>query len=505
MSDKSKGASSDVSKQQPQELDPETVTTPQKTYIPLELYKFIPELNTYKSLTEAEKRVGVYLARKKLELKQNESLWNGSQLDQTQHGGELQKLRIFVYNTCQNQPWQGTTGSSEGKPAWTLRIEARPLSHDNSKSDRKSSSEVSGDKDDEMYFSTYLQSIAVDFWKSEHSKTDEDIKMTGTEQDINSTELQYEQDSVEEAVEWHYDPLMADTPRFHGIDIMRPGTEEIKCTITIQPKGYRGDFLQYSPELASIIGLVRGTFHTALYSLYKYLISNDLLQNDSRSTPQPESSGNNQTNEGTQTGVSNKSTSSNTDTPGDKSLVQLDNKLKKLYSLNDRVRFNEDSQHMVPILQLTKLLNEHIFPIKPIKIDYKIQTTRESNYGDMVFDVMVPKISAGSSKAAEMSNSDKFDKAYRELSNAFNKNIETENLLLMLLNEEASKVQFYQAVQKDWKSVLREFSFSSEKLNLVLDSDMSLNEDNVRKSDFYLENAAQLFENLDSLISNGKL
>ena len=148
---------------------------------------------------------------------------------------------------------------------------------------------------------------------------------------------------------------------FDGLDVTRKGTENLKCLLTIQPKGYSGEFLQYSPELAFIIGISKGTLHEAIYSLYKYILLNDLLSANDEVTSQET-------------------------TNGEKVLVKLDSSLMKLLSPE---KINETTS--LKLLELPSLVKNHIKPIPPIKVEYTVRVDKSSTYGDLVFDVEVPK------------------------------------------------------------------------------------------------------------------
>ena len=71
-------------------------------------------------------------------------------------------LRVFIYNTCENQPWQKQLLQSEGKElpdptsaesAWTLRVEGRFLNDSNN---------TDNDVSQNLKFSSFLSGISID-------------------------------------------------------------------------------------------------------------------------------------------------------------------------------------------------------------------------------------------------------------------------------------------------------------------------------------------------------
>lgn len=96
--------------------------TPTDVNIPSRLYDKIPNLDLYKKLQDAEKELDLLIAQKGLDY-QSVQTETAQQLNQK---GETGVLRVFIYNTCENMPWQRKSGADMSQEAtWTLKVEGR--------------------------------------------------------------------------------------------------------------------------------------------------------------------------------------------------------------------------------------------------------------------------------------------------------------------------------------------------------------------------------------------
>ncbi|QLL31077.1 hypothetical protein HG536_0A08940 [Torulaspora globosa] len=506
-----------------QQTNPIPTTQPTDSYIPKYLSDLVPELGLYEKLIESEKRIDVYLARKKIDLRQSVSQWNNSKTSQNaQSKKDVKYLRVYVSNIAEDQPWQNPEKeSSDG--TWTMRIEGRLL-------DNRDVQDPERPK-----FSSFLQAIAVDFKKpktqennedkNEEKGNEQDVAMAGTEENdaenmlnismplqlpggtgdlsANGDSSRQPKDGnqgsntekaasdIADAVEWHFDPK--NPVEFDGLDIKRPGSENVDCTITIQPQGLTGDDLEYSPDLAALIGISHGSLHEALYSLYKYILMNNLLINDVSET---------------QATINSSSDS----TKGEKTMVQLDAYLQRLLPKKPPT----DEEPKTTILKLSEippLINAHISPIPPIKIDYTIRVDKASTYGELVFDLEVPghdPHSPGGKPRDELAEEGisllaDFNKLTSELQTELQKLDARTNALQLQLNASSNRYQFYHKLSQDPVRFLQDYMASMANALRVLSGDERFNEDSVRRSQFYKENQAMLFENLGVLLANGRM
>lgn len=364
---------------------PLPVPQPTDSYIPPFLSKQVPELESYKQLLEAESKIDVYISRKKVDLYQSVSQWNNLKQDSQ----EKQYLRIFVSNIAECQPWQ--TEDPNAQPSWTLRIEGRLID------------DLSVEDPRRPKFSSFLQGIAVDFKKPEVDEPQEPGQ--------GQAQSQMQTPSI---VEWHADP--AAPAEFDGLDVKRDGAENVECVIAIQPRGTTGEWIQFSPELAAIIGMSRGTLHEAVYSLYKYILLNDLLTSEEPEVPA-------------------RGNSASSNTSGERTIAKIDKYLAALFP---------EERKTMKLGEIPALVNRHISPLPPIRLNYTIRVDKASTYGETVLDVEVPTkgddevAREGMSLLAELN----------QLSTVLEPQMQTLNqelnILQLQLNASANKHQFFQ-------------------------------------------------------------
>lgn len=533
-----------------QQANPVNSMQPTDTYIPGFLNELVPELSDYEKLIETEKKLDIYLSRKQIDLYQSVTQWNNSKNSTGAFGhydsDDIKYLRIFVSNTAENQVWQVEqqhedkikAGEDETveedtlqpEPTWTMRIEGRLID------------DLNADNQNRPKFSSFIKDIAVDFKKQIKNETtddeDEDDPMNGNGEDNNNINNDDDDTNgkgtqqIVDVVEWHYDP---DAPvEFDGLDIKRTGSENLQCTITIQPRGITGNHLQYSPELSMIIGKASGSLHEAVYSMYKYLLINNLLISDNGKADNGKNSNN-----------SNNDNNNN----GERTIVQLDRFLYSLLPTNQRDRDgdikmgnvaplitktsddnnddnrdnqteteteeHEDYNEIKKTMKLTEflpLVNSHIHPLKPIEVNYTIRVDRASTYGELVFDVEVPDPSTyknkqridelGQAGLSLISELETFTKDNKTKLDTMDKE---KSLLHLQLNETANKYQFFHKLGMDTVPALEDYISSQANALKILSGDEGFNEDTVRRSQFYRDNENMLFENIGVLLANGRI
>lgn len=525
-----------------QRTNPMPTNHPTDAYVPSHLVNLIPELDSYQQLLEAEKKLDVYLARKKIDIFQSISQWNNSKQAHRDFSHEDKDhnkyLRIYISNIAENQPWQDASQDLTNG-TWTMRIEGRLL-------DLQTAEDANRPK-----FSSYIQDIAVDFkkpgkkttsGKKENDKTQNKSNDISSNIDVSNTislplKLDDDDDSrsnsestenkkiieadaknqIYDAVEWHFDEK--NPVDFDGLDIKRPGTENVECTVTIQLKGFTGDNLEYSPDLALLIGKAEGSLHEAIYSIYKYILLNNLLVDGSKS--ENGNHGNNNNN-------------NNNITNGEKVYVKLDEFLSRLLPENaNKDPFstdiestdnedNEDGEHQtkekkektVKLSELPSLVNAHIAPIKPIVAEYTIRADKATTYGELVFDVEVPDLKQLQNPQGlhpnELSTEgmkllSELDVLSNQLQPRLDDLQKQENNLQLQLNATADKYYFFKKIATNPVPALQEYMTSSANALKVLSGDEGFNEDTVRRAQFYKDNEDILFENLGVLLANGRL
>ncbi|EJS41903.1 snf12p [Saccharomyces arboricola H-6] len=502
------------------------------------LLKLIPELYSFQQLMDSEKRVDQFIHLRNLHMKQMVGQWNNPKLSQEfsypyLDTPNIKYLRIFISNVSENQPWQMDTNNEPDLMAlenasWTMRIEGRLL-------DTVQANDPTREK-----FSSFIESIMVDFknkkdknapyTKSDAVPVEKNPTQIPSDKQLNSSlSMQLspanggtaptsnivqsndmkEEEAIEkdvssstqrlEPVKWQYD---SNNPvEFDGLDIKRPGSENVECTISILRKSSPEEpFMSYSPELTRIIGLKKGAPHDAVFSIYKYVHLNELLiDNDSafENVMRNRSHHN-----------SNTSTSRIPDaTHNQISTVKLDSQLLTL--LPDNIR--ESSPEIMKLTDLLAFVNTHLRPLEPIKIDYTVRIDKASTYGELVLDIEVPDINAlklnnkqreSQIGAAELNENIKDLERIKSKIALHDKEIRS---ILTNLNESNKRYRFFKKISEDPVKTLNDCIASTSNALKVLSGDEGYNEDMVRRANFYMENEAMLRENIEIILSNGRM
>lgn len=571
MSKNSKSNTPNPLQSQAQQQPLSTITSNQPTdaYIPPYLFDLVPSLREFEELKDAERKLDIYLARKRIDLHQSVSQWNNSK-SANQRINNTQYLRVFVSNVSENQPWQINNDTSAdnndnlGPASWTMRIEGR-LINDQDINDPK-----------RPKFSSFIQAIAVDFKKiptpkdNSNLKDSDDVDMIGNEDNTNNNNsssingnsngsslnltlplqlptqtndtgknnsgniqnqnsqngqstMNANESVITDAVEWQFDPK--NNVEFDGLDIKRNGNENLDCSITIQLKNSTASQLIFSPELASIIGIRKGSMHDAVYSLFKYILINDLLINDENEISKDFHSMNS----------SNSSNTNDNKTNNEKTLVQINDDIMNLLpntfpqkktdlnSMNNNSQIEKDNDSnnteqstqskpkklTIKLVELLPLVNNHVIPLPPIKLNYKVRVDKASTYGEVVFDVEVPMSNKNIPKSdlsqSGMSLLGEFNKLSNEAKPKLLSLDSEISALQLQLNASASRYQFFNKLSQDPVPILQDYIASTANALKVLSADEGYNEDMVRRAQFYSDNEDTLFESLSTLLANGRM
>ena len=245
----------------------------------------------YKRLREVERKLDAVMMRKKLD--QLESLHNAVKKYTT--------LRIWVSNTVENQPWQGSQMDENAfdfnmgvEATYKVKIEGRVIPDDE---DEDASEKDSDDEEDETNgnpdahegemtsqapnpstprilpktkLSHFFKSITVDFDRNKNLQPD------GTTQ-----------------IEWKRPPLPNPNgpgpmvypagADFDCLEFERKGDENINCTINF----YRDDNperMQLSPALAAVLDTEEDDRPSVIMGLWEYIKAMSLSQDDDKRT-----------------------------------------------------------------------------------------------------------------------------------------------------------------------------------------------------------------------------
>ncbi|EJS44502.1 rsc6p [Saccharomyces arboricola H-6] len=490
------------------QTNPIPVTYPTDVYIPT----YLPEDNVsnlpdLKKLIEMDSRLDLYLTRRRLDTSIN--LPTNSKSKSKDRAPDNERMRIYVYNTTEMHPGNDSdVATDDDKATWTLRVEGKLLD---------------GAAEEKRPFSGFLEGIAIDFKKlkplgkkRKHNSSlslplrlqqtednDVDISMgdenggedgngNGNGEDDDDDEEPREE--IVDALEWNYDENNA--VEFDGIDVKRQGKENLKCSITIQLKSVDGGKVQYSPGLATLIGMQTGSVNDAVYSIYKYILTNNLFVTEqTKSQDNANDIGNNNNNN------ENNDISDDDDDEGNNPQNRFELGEVKLDSLLQTV-LDTKSTH-VPLMDVVQSINKLVSPLPPIKLDYTIDVTKATTYGATTLDVDVSHIlhqipQSQPQPHAQKEEADADDTA--KLRGKITK-------LALQLNSSARKYQFFHELSLHPRETLTHYLWSSKQNELVLQGDQYFNEDAARTSDIYGNNNDDrtLMGNISVLYSQGRL
>ncbi|CAI4698225.1 BGP_1a_G0046820.mRNA.1.CDS.1 [Saccharomyces cerevisiae] len=511
---------------------------PSDMVIPDHLAELIPELYSFQQLVDSEKRLDHFIHLRNLHMKRMVAQWERSKLSQEflyphLNFPNVKFLRIFISNVSENQPWQMDTNNEADLMAlenatWTMRIEGRLL-------DNVQANDPAREK-----FSSFIESIVVDFKNKENDNvpstkfnaapeenategpSDKKLNLnlplqfslpngdnsTTTNTDQNNATMVEETAKKDmssttpklESVKWQYDPN--NPVDFDGLDIKRVGSENVECTISILRKSSPEEpFMSYSPQLTAIIGLKSGTSHDAIFSIYKYIHLNELLTNDESAFENLMGNRNNHN--------SNTSTSKMLDAASSQvSIVKLDTQLITLLPSS----LKESSPDTMKLTDLLSLINStHLLPLQPIEIDYTVRVDKASTYGELVLDIEVPDVNAlkfNNTQRESQIGAAELNENARELEQIKPKiALQDKEITSVLsnLHESNKRYRFFKKISEDPVKALNECIASTSNALKVLSGDEGYNEDMVRRANFYKENEAMLRENIEVILSNGRM
>lgn len=511
---------------------------PSDMVIPDHLAELIPELYSFQQLVDSEKRLDHFIHLRNLHMKRMVAQWERSKLSQEflyphLNFPNVKFLRIFISNVSENQPWQMDTNNETDLMAlenatWTMRIEGRLL-------DNVQANDPAREK-----FSSFIESIVVDFKNKENDNVPSTKFNAAPEENAtegpsdkklnlnlplqfslpngdNSTTTNTVQNNATmgeetakkdmssttpklESVKWQYDPN--NPVDFDGLDIKRVGSENVECTISILRKSSPEEpFMSYSPQLTAIIGLKSGTSHDAIFSIYKYIHLNELLTNDESAFENLMGNRNNHN--------SNTSTSKMLDAASSQvSIVKLDTQLITLLPSS----LKESSPDTMKLTDLLSLINStHLLPLQPIEIDYTVRVDKASTYGELVLDIEVPDVNAlkfNNTQRESQIGAAELNENARELEQIKPKiALQDKEITSVLsnLHESNKRYRFFKKISEDPVKALNECIASTSNALKVLSGDEGYNEDMVRRANFYKENEAMLRENIEVILSNGRM
>lgn len=440
--------------------------TPTDINIPSKLYDKVPNLELYKKLQDTEKQLDLLIAQKGLDFQSVQA----ASIQPHNVKRESGILRVFIYNTCENMPWQrhlagGISDSTNADAKWTLRVEGRFITSD------KSSSEV-----ETLKFSSFLSGISVEI--------------------IPNGDYPNLQGSLSNIIEWRDESVNADTNsnnfgngstqwQFDGIDIKRLGVFPIKTKIAILVKDYSSRLMLSTP-MAQFTGKREASQQELVYLIWQYVLFKNLFKKSDSFTTVPAVSAST---------ITSQSMDVQGEDENDLSVVQCDEILKALLKV-DYFKFKD----------LYKYTQPHLRPRHPIVVEYEIDTTKSTTLGDVVLDVPVELPLSISKVQKEILEENK--NAYDSMSES-DEHIQFLNQRISLgiatLQNVNARESFYRQLSKDPVGFLKQWLETQSETLKALKSEEGYNEELVRKAEYFKEHEDELRQKIDLMLGAQKL
>lgn len=416
--------------------------TPTDLNIPPYLYDKVPSLSLYKQLKDREREIDLLISRKALDFQAIQQ----KLLHPLNIPSETGILRVFVYNTCDHQPWQ--KNSKQGEPTWTLRVEGRFIA-DNLATTYPV---------DQVKFSLFLLAISIDLIPNEHYP-----QWTNSQQNV---------------IEWREDPRDKNAG-FDGIDVKRQGMYDVECKIALLVKQHSPlPKFALSPQLAQFVGMQEATQQELMYTIWQYVIYKGLFSNTEAMTKVPVVS---------------------LDIVPDEeedqlTVVRCDPVLKKLLGV-DAFKFGD----------LYKILQPHCRPRQPMMVEYTVNTRKLTTLGDVVIDIPIELPLNMSKQQQEVLEFNK--RAFENLTNADatidQLNQKISQAIVGLQNANTREV-FYRELSEDPAQFIDQWLRTQLETLKALKSDEGYNEDVVRRAQFFEDNEDLIREKINLLLGTNR-
>lgn len=441
--------------------------TPTEVTIPAKLYDKVPNLEWYKKLQEAEKQLDLIIAQKSLDFQSIQA----ASLQPRHAKKETGTLRVFVYNTCENMPWQkmdqgaSINENPNQESTWTLRIEGRFIPDNKENVDAE-----------KVKFSSFLSGLSVE------------IVPNGDYPNL--------QGSPSNIIEWR-DSVSGQGPNakenvpngsshlFDGIDIKRSGIFNIDTKIAILTKDFSSK-LVLSSQMAEFTGRREMLQQELVYHIWQYVLYKDLFKRSDNFTKVPAVSA---------SSISNQSMNVQDEDDNDISVVQADETLRSLLKV-EVFKFKD----------LYKLIQPHLNPRQPIILDYEVVTTKSTTLGEVVIDIPIELPVSMSKVQKEIIEENK--KAFESMSKS-DEHVQFLNLRISLgisaLQNVNSRETFYRELSEDPVTFLRKWLESQAETLKALKSEEGYSEETARRAEFFKENEELVKQKIELMLGAQKL
>lgn len=267
-------------------------------------------------------------------------------------------LRVFLSNTCANQPFQreeqaallaaakgqdyvpesnnaqaSTSSSDPDQPSWTLKIEGRLLEPSfKSRAGVARAAQQTADRTGAQKFSNLVKSCVIELAR--------DPALYPVEENFVEWHRPTPSVATQQRVEGTENPLIAAAdPGLDGFEIKRRGTEPVKVKIAMY-LSHTPERYHISPELGSLLDLKEETRQGVILALWSYIRDRKLV--DER----------------------------------DRRKIQCDAALAQLFKI-DSIGF-----HHIP-----EVINRYLLPLQPIVLEYWVRTDVDVNKHASAYDI----------------------------------------------------------------------------------------------------------------------
>ncbi|KXN65319.1 hypothetical protein CONCODRAFT_13131 [Conidiobolus coronatus NRRL 28638] len=228
-------------------------------------------------------------------------------------------------------------------------------------------------------------------------------------------------------IEWKQQP---NQPNFDGLEIKRKGNKNLSCKITLNLSNLIEKF-QTSPGLREITNLESATKSEIIGSIWEYLQFNKLQD------------------------------------PNDRLLFHCDALLKRVFGC-DNFRF--------PLL--TSILNQHLFPSKPVNLHYTIRVDQEQTISPYAYDVEVEVEDETRAKLSQILGNSQTQKQIIEFDEKIAAN-------LSAITNSKLKREFLQNFSQSPVNFINKWVASQSKNLEVIFGDSQVNLEQVRKGSYF--------------------
>lgn len=449
--------------------------TPTDTTIPPILYEKIPNLESYKKLKEAERNIDLLTTRKAMDFQAiNAKINQHSTLKK-----ETGILRVFIYNTCENQPWQKQLLQSEGKElldptsaesAWTLRVEGRFLNDSNN---------TDNDVSQNLKFSSFLSGISIDILPN-----DDYPDMQNSPSNI----IEWRDESIDQQPDAKFGGNNRQS-EFDGLDVKRYGIFNIKSKIAIMIKD-QSTSLKLSDDMSRFVGKQEATQQELIYAIWQYVLYKDLFRKSDAFTKVPAVSNS------SATILNGNGVASNfeDDEDDDFNNIECDLILSELLKVPN-FKFSD----------LYRLLQPHFKPREPVIIDYEINTRKSTTLGDLIVDIPVSLPSSVSKTQKEIIESTKATYENLTKSDASIQHLNTRiSMGIVALQNANARETFYRELSENPVKFMENWLESQLETFKALKSDEGYEEEVIRRAEYFEDNEDMLKEKIDVLLGSGR-